>query len=484
MQKSLSECGRSLGFTPLNSLILRRHPFNSALTSFFYRQTPILHESTSQHVFYIQIAKSLIFNYIGHETKTNDRILEKLSLEKLAKMTVLKPLIWVHICALTLIVNFTNAQEFLGQLQQPLPTDSIAPIGWHGENEDMSGGYAIGDTVADFQIFDLEGNAVRLATLLAGDKPVVLSSASATCVRFSNAFNLEITIEASVLRREFMYAHREDIEWLFIYGIEAHPADLENCTSNCPAVTIPAANGETIFQHVQYSDRQNAITLWESIDTSDTLNFDFGFPIAADNPDNTIYDRFFSRPFGCLVIDCGGIVIERGDWTNIWLEEVGMEFLDELLASPQYCEYSPFCFESSLDSDGDGICDGVELYQESDVNDPCDPDNTDTDGDGVCDHQEIIDGTDPFSNGTGTGVKENLGDIVHVFPNPVQDVLTINLDSYPATAVLRDLQGKFLMQESLEQDGQLNLESIDQGTYLLEILTEKSGSNVRRIVKN
>ena len=43
--------------------------------------------------------------------------------------------------------------EWLGLDAMPLATDSIDPLPYSGQANDFSGGYAIGDTVADFHLW-------------------------------------------------------------------------------------------------------------------------------------------------------------------------------------------------------------------------------------------------------------------------------------------------------------------------------------------
>ena len=51
---------------------------------------------------------------------------------------------------------------------------------------------------------------------------------------------------------------------------------------------------------------------WEKLN-----EHDMPFTMYADNPDNSIYNNFFQRPFGLLALNCDGTVGIRADWVNV-----------------------------------------------------------------------------------------------------------------------------------------------------------------------
>lgn len=293
----------------------------------------------------------------------------------------------------------TVAQEglYLGEEELPLLTDSTAALQYYGALGDFTGGYQTGDIAADFTVYDLDGNPLTLSEKLAGDKPVIICSGSASCIRFTNCFMTPGISETSDAARMYMEQTASVYEWVMMYNLEAHPGDLENCSSNCPQGSIPAPNGVYIDQHVTYGARVEAAQMWMDISDDPEYNYNFPFNIYIDNPNNGVYNHFFERPFGIVVLDCAGEVLARGDWTATWLvEEGGIQFLNSL-ADQNFavCGEEPSCTEGSLDTDGDGICDLIEEFYGYDINDPCDPDGEDNDGDGLCNGQEIAQGLDP-----------------------------------------------------------------------------------------
>ena len=54
-----------------------------------------------------------------------------------------------------------------------------------------------------------------------------------SCIRFRNVFDPLVPGQEVWAARTFIYDHQDDFNWIFIYGVEAHPTD-GNCPSNCP----------------------------------------------------------------------------------------------------------------------------------------------------------------------------------------------------------------------------------------------------------
>ena len=359
------------------------------------------------------------------------------------------------LCAL--LTHISIAQNFLGTENFPAPqaTVSLAP----DFGTDFSGGYQIGDQVDNFQIYDATGTALRLNDALDNDKHTIITTGSASCIRFTQTWNLEASDPGYHIARQYMVEHADDFNWIFIYGFEAHPGDLENCTSNCPELTIPAPNGDTLFSHKFYSDRIAAIQLWSQIVSSPEYNYEFPFNFYADNPNNGVYNNFMERPFGSVVVDCEGKVLERCEWTNTWLSsQEGHAFLNGILEPSVDCGPGAFeCSDEAFDSDEDGICDDQELWQGWDPYDPSDPIEVAT---------SILDIT-----------KNEL----KAYPNPFDNILTLSNVSFGDQVQLWDMQGRLVHATQIQASSALNLSAINQGVYTL-IVTEKSGEQRSQLV--
>jgi len=359
------------------------------------------------------------------------------------------------LCAL--LAHFSVAQNFLGTENFPDPqaTVSLAP----NFGTEFNGGYQIGDQVDNFQIYDAMGTPMRLSDALDNDKHTIITTGSASCIRFTQTWNLDASDENYQIARQFMVDHAGDFNWIFIYGFEAHPGDLENCTSNCPAQTIPAPNGDTLYSHQFYSDRIAAIQLWNQIVSSPEYNYEFPFHIYADNPSNAVYNNFFERPFGSVVLDCEGKVLEKCEWTNLWLATSdGMSFLNGILEPNIDCGPGAFeCTDESEDSDEDGICNDQELWQGWGPYDPNDP-------------VEV-----------GTSVLDIKKNKLLAYPNPFDNILTLSNVSLGDQIQLWDMQGRLAHATQIQTNSTLNLSILEQGVYTL-VVTEKSGEQKSQLV--
>lgn len=232
--------------------------------------------------------------------------------------------------ALTLCGGAAIAQySDLGTATRPLLDESIETIPYHGEAFDMSGGYQIGDTVANFTVYDELGNRLELYSLLEGPKPVVVVNGSVSCPRFADIFRTSVTSDEFTYARDFINGHAGAFRWVFLYGMEAHPNE-GDCPSNCP----PMVTTDTlVVQATNYGERVSAVASWNAAD-----DLDFPFQMYADNPDNAVYNAFFERPSGLVAINCDGVVAQREDWLVFMLnDEARTNQLLEWGASHQPC---------------------------------------------------------------------------------------------------------------------------------------------------
>lgn len=91
--------------------------------------------------------------------------------------------------------------------------------------------------------------------------------------------------------------------------------------------------------------------------------------------------------------------------------------------------------------------------------------------------------SDPSDNSPITSIQELNTLEANVYPNPVSDLLTIQLANQDeASYVLRDGTGRNLMSGVFQQQTQLDMERLPAGTYWLEVTTADAQA-VRRVVK-
>ena len=330
-------------------------------------------------------------------------------------------------------------------------------------------GYNVGDTVFDFTAYDFDGNPINLYDQLAGQRPVVLVSGSVSCIRFRNVFDPLIPGQEVWAARTFIYDHQEDFNWIFIYGVEAHPTD-GNCPSNCP----PTINTDTaVVQPAVYSERRWAMHDWEN-----SPEHDLPFTMYADNPDNSIYNNFFQRPFGLLALNCDGTVGIRADWVTSFFLDVSNE--EELMLFRQNYTSCQIDWEPEEDED-----------EQDDTEDDTNEDDT-TGGDDDSDEDEPVDYDGPdhaleghAGNGTESDLSEQapIGAALRVFPNPAQSVLTVVSDAQINSLQLTDLRGRTVAQwTAVDRFLTLPVADLPRGQYVLIGRTPDGAISHRRVI--
>ena len=341
-----------------------------------------------------------------------------------------------------------------GLAEQPADTAAVDDIIYYGDYMDMSGGYNVGDTVFDFTAYDFDGNPINLYDQLAGERPVVLVSGSVSCIRFRNVFDPLVPGQEVWAARTFIYDHQDDFNWIFIYGVEAHPTD-GNCPSNCP----PTINTDTaVVQPAVYSERRWAMHDWEN-----STEHDMPFTMYADNPDNSIYNNFFQRPFGLLALNCDGTVGIRADWVTSFFLDISNE--EELMIFRESYTSCQIDWEPEEDED-----------EQDDTEDDTEDDDT-TGGDDDSDDDEPVDYDGPnhaleghTGNGTASDLSEQAptGAALRVFPNPAQSVLTVVSDVRINSLQLTDLRGRTVAQwTAVDRILTLPVADLPRGQYVL-----------------
>lgn len=356
-----------------------------------------------------------------------------------------------------------------GLAEQPADTAAVDDIIYYGDYMDMSGGYNVGDTVFDFTAYDFDGNPINLYDQLAGERPVVLVSGSVSCIRFRNVFDPLVPGQEVWAARTFIYDHQDDFNWIFIYGVEAHPTD-GNCPSNCP----PTINTDTaVVQPAVYSERRWAMHDWEN-----STEHDMPFTMYADNPDNSIYNNFFQRPFGLLALNCDGTVGIRADWVTSFFLDISNG--EELMMFRQGYTSCQIDWEPEEDEE-----------EQDDTEDDTEDDDT-TGGDDDSDDDEPVDYHGPdhaleghTGNGTASDLSEKAptGAALRVFPNPAQSVLTVVSAARINSLQLTDLRGRTVAQwTAVDRILTLPVADLPRGQYVLIGRTPDGAISHRRVI--
>jgi hypothetical protein len=375
-----------------------------------------------------------------------------------------------------------------GEAACPEDSAAVDDIIYYGELLDMSGGYDTGDTVFDFTVYDFDGNSLNLYTELSGSKPVVLINGSVSCLRFRGTFEPDNNGQEYLAARNYLEEHANDYNWIFIYGVEAHPTD-GNCPSNCPPTV---SNDTTVVQPPYYVNRRWAVRGWE-----DSPEHDFPFTMYADNPNNAVYNNFFQRPFGIVAINCDGTVAMRGDWVNsFFMNGTNLSALNEWRLESNACSIDWAPDNEGTDDDGTDVDGTDDDGTDDDGTDDDGTDDDDTDDDGTDDDGTDGDGTDddtPLDDGPSealTGGNENNEVVsngfiegssdLKIYPNPVRGLVQIEGLENAARVVLIDISGRALLDfESNDQVIRIDASVFSPGPYIV-IVKEASKAPQRR----
>ena len=203
----------------------------------------------------------------------------------------------------------------IGIAALPNDSDSICTFPVFTGSFDSSG-YAIGDTIPDFTLYTLSGNAVNMQTVLGQGKPVLLVGGNWTCPVFRNKI-------ATINNMAMVYAGQ--LEIYIVYGIEAHPTTISPYSG---AVWITNSNQQAGILHPQPTTYGERKALADSLLANYTINV----PLLIDGPCNEWISNFGPAPNNAYLIDTTGIVYEKQAWFQKLPDDMYCE-IDSLLGT-------------------------------------------------------------------------------------------------------------------------------------------------------
>ena len=138
-------------------------------------------------------------------------------------------------------------------------------------------GPAVGDKLIDVEVFDLEGNKVKLSSFIG--KPIILEMGSYTCPMYCKSVN-----PMTQLAKKY-----PDFHFLVLYIREAHP-------------------GELTKGHVSIDKK---IELAKRIAKDDSVR-----KVLVDDIEGVGHDTYGAMPNSIHIFDGNGIVTYRSDWSH------------------------------------------------------------------------------------------------------------------------------------------------------------------------
>lgn len=157
---------------------------------------------------------------------------------------------------------------------------------------DPATGPNVGDEAPDFELTDLDENKLSLSSLRG--KPVVIEFGSYTCPVFRRKVN-----DLAALRSEY----GDDVQWIMIYTLEAHPTDGRVAPINTRA-------GIEIPQHTSFEKRLECAKLCAE-------KLDLKLHVLVDGYENKVTDAYSGRPNRGYVLDAEGKVVSKQVWIEV-----------------------------------------------------------------------------------------------------------------------------------------------------------------------
>jgi hypothetical protein len=225
---------------------------------------------------------------------------------------------------------------------EPDPSDAICDIPLYLDNFSFSG-YQEGDTIPDFNLFDLDGNELKLGESMQDGKPVLLISSSYTCFVFRGKIPL-----INELQQQF----GDDINIYIIYTVEAHPDGVIS-----PYFGFENVGNANISEGVLYPQ---PATYGERLDiVEDMLDaYQLDVPVYIDGPCNEWWSNFGPAPNNATLISPEGIVVAKHPWFDKFPFDIRCDLYTQFgLGDPCSSNPTPGTFDFSM-INGDTLVSG------------------------------------------------------------------------------------------------------------------------------
>jgi len=218
-------------------------------------------------------------------------------------MKAFNPRLFTTIIAVLLIGPTLFAQLNLGPTigtgTLPADSDPICTIPLVGGSGFELVGPAVGETIRHFNLFDLNGIELDIATTLQQGKPILIVDGSYTCPVYRNKIPTVNDLQA---------VYGSNLEIFIVYVIEAHPIapDISPYFGVVNDAGNPAV-GINVLQPTTYGERKAVVQ--EMFD-----NMTINVPVYIDGPCNDWWLEFGPAPNNAYLIDLDGVVYVKHGW--------------------------------------------------------------------------------------------------------------------------------------------------------------------------
>jgi len=204
----------------------------------------------------------------------------------------------------------------IGLNYPPIDTDSICTIVPRSQGNPWIA-VNIGDTMADFTLWDINGDSITLSSVLNSGKRVLMVSGSYTCPIFRNHMS-----DLNDVAAQF----GNYIECFVVYTVEAHPTGSPMPYSGNINPTNPP-----YYQALTFGDRKaTLLDMINGVGTGSYIPVTINVPIYIDGPCNEWW-QYYNGPNNAYLIDTNGVLFAYHNWfnnsnppngipTNIWCD--------------------------------------------------------------------------------------------------------------------------------------------------------------------
>jgi hypothetical protein len=193
-----------------------------------------------------------------------------------------------------------QTQPSIGLSSLPSATDSICVIPVYTGNFNNTG-FQSGDTVPDFTLYDINGDAFQLSNELSSGVPVLLISSSLTCPVFRGKIPL-------INQMDSIYGGLVKI--IVVYTVEAHPEiDISPYSGNV------WTTGQNFSQNILF---RQPVTYGQRVQMVDTLLdlYPLNVDVLVDGPCNNWWLNYGPAPNNAYLIRSDGMVVAKHPWFN------------------------------------------------------------------------------------------------------------------------------------------------------------------------
>jgi hypothetical protein len=189
----------------------------------------------------------------------------------------------------------------IGLISQPQNGDAICSIPTYTGNFQVSG-YQNGDTIPHFKLYDKNGVATDVLTVLQIGKPLLLIGGSYTCPVFRQKIN-KINQVASV--------YGSQLNIYIIYSAEAHPKspDVSPYSGTVWTTSENQTAGILYLQPQNYVDRVQILN-----DMLANSSYTLSVPVLLDGPCNEWLLNFGPAPNNAYLIKPNGVIFKKHAW--------------------------------------------------------------------------------------------------------------------------------------------------------------------------